>query len=253
MKMHVLSGGRLRMRKNVFYSDAERSEMLELPVSCYLLRHRQGNVLFDTGCHPSVVTDAEARWGSLARAMVPIFETPESLPNQLAALGLGGDDIDVVVNSHFHPDHCGCNEYFRKATVVCHENELDAARASDADKLGYQRADWDHPQRFQPINGAHDLFGDSRITLIPTPGHTPGCVVAQVQLERSGNFLLASDTVPMRVHLQRDELPRNTWNNDQAARSIGEVRRIERDGATVLFGHDAEQWQTLRKGAESYD
>ena len=47
MKMHLLSGGRLRMRKSVYFPDAERSESVELPVSCALFRHSQGNVLFE--------------------------------------------------------------------------------------------------------------------------------------------------------------------------------------------------------------
>ncbi len=53
MKMHLLSGGRLRMRKSIFMPDADKSETIELSVPCALLRHAQGNVLFDTGCHPS--------------------------------------------------------------------------------------------------------------------------------------------------------------------------------------------------------
>ena len=73
MKMHFLSGGRLRMRKSTFIPDAERSETIELPVTSALLRHAQGNVLFDTGCHPSVVDDAAARWGGLAKIMTPIM------------------------------------------------------------------------------------------------------------------------------------------------------------------------------------
>lgn len=64
MKMHMLSGGRLQMSKRTYLPDAARGEMIELPVSCVLLRHTQGNVLFDTGCHPDVATDPEgsARW-----------------------------------------------------------------------------------------------------------------------------------------------------------------------------------------------
>ena len=58
MKMHALSGGRVRMRKSVYVPDADRSETIELPVSCFLLRHPQGNVLFDTGCHPSVAGES---------------------------------------------------------------------------------------------------------------------------------------------------------------------------------------------------
>jgi len=54
MKMHVLSGGRLRMKKAIYYPDAGREETVDLPVSCILMRHAQGNVLFDTGCHPTI-------------------------------------------------------------------------------------------------------------------------------------------------------------------------------------------------------
>ena len=48
-------------------------------------------------------------------------------------------------------------------------------------------------------------------------------------------------------------MPRNTWNADALVKSLAEVRRIEARGATVLCGHDAAQWETLRKGADFYD
>ena len=92
MKMHFLSGGRLRMRKTVYLPQADRSEMIELPVSCVLLRHRQGTVLFDTGCHPSVAEDPEGRWGGLAKFMVPIMKPGEHVLASLGELGLTSDD-----------------------------------------------------------------------------------------------------------------------------------------------------------------
>ncbi|MGC1356533.1 MAG: N-acyl homoserine lactonase family protein, partial [Xanthobacteraceae bacterium] len=61
--MHVLSGGRLRVRKAMYDADAPRGETLDVPVSCILLRHDQGNVLFDTGCNPASAVDPQARWG----------------------------------------------------------------------------------------------------------------------------------------------------------------------------------------------
>jgi len=73
MKMHLLSGGRVRMRKAIFLPDAERSETIDMPVSCVLLRHSAGNVLFDTGCHPSLPDAPEERWGGLAKLMAPIM------------------------------------------------------------------------------------------------------------------------------------------------------------------------------------
>ena len=120
MKMHCLSGGRVRMRKSIYQPDAERDTTIELPVICILLRHQQGNVLFDTGCHPSVAENPHARWGGLARLMVPIMQPGDHVVNGLAGIGLTADDIDVVVCSHLHPDHCGCNAFFKRATFVIH-------------------------------------------------------------------------------------------------------------------------------------
>ncbi len=52
MKLHMLEAGTIRMRKNI-YVPAEKSELFDLPVSCALIRHEKGNILFDTGCHSS--------------------------------------------------------------------------------------------------------------------------------------------------------------------------------------------------------
>jgi N-acyl homoserine lactone hydrolase len=253
VKMHILSGGRLRMRKSIYLPDADRSETIELPVSSILLRDARGNVLFDTGCHPSVVQDAPARWGGLAKFIEPIMGPDDNVIAGLGALGLEPGDIDVVVCSHLHPDHCGCNEFFTRATVMAHARELEAARAANAADRGYVAADWDHPIRTESVTGERDLHGDGRIVLIPLPGHTPGSLAALVALERTGPVLLASDTVSVRVTLDTGILPKNTWNADALTRSLDEVRRIEASGATVICGHDAAQWATLRTGADFYD
>ena len=117
MKMHLLSGGRLRMRKSIFVPEADKSETIELSVPCALIRHPRGNVLFDTGCHPTVAEHAEARWGGLARPMTPIMPANENVVEALSSLGLSYDDIELVVCSHLHPDHCGCNSFFKRATL----------------------------------------------------------------------------------------------------------------------------------------
>jgi N-acyl homoserine lactone hydrolase len=253
MRMHFLSGGRIRVRRSLYYPTAERSETIELPVPCVLFRHPQGNVLFDTGCPPSVVTDAAGRWGELARVMTPVMPEGENVISALAGLDLKPDDIDVVVCSHLHPDHCGCNAFFKRATVVLHAREIEAARSATAKAQGYLAADWDHPMPIDEISGERDLFADGRIVLLPLPGHTPGTLSALVQLERSGTFLLASDTVSLRETLDDDLIPRNTWNADVLVKSLAEIRHIAARGVTVICGHDDRQWQTLRKGVDAYD
>jgi N-acyl homoserine lactone hydrolase len=88
---------------------------------------------------------------------------------------------------------------------------------------------------------------------VPLPGHTRGTIGALVALERSGAFFLASDTVSLRATLDTGVVPRNTWNGEALLKSLAEVKRIENGGATILCGHDAVQWEGLKKGAAFYD
>jgi glyoxylase-like metal-dependent hydrolase (beta-lactamase superfamily II) len=253
MKMHLLSGGRVRIRKSIFLPASDRSETIEIPVSSALLRHSQANVLFDTGCHPSVAEDPAGRWGGLAKLMVPIMQPGDHVLTGLADLGLKPDDIDVVVNSHLHPDHCGCNAFFRKATFLVHAEEVAVARAPTSEASGYIAAEWDNGMPTDEITGQRDVFGDGRIVLLPLPGHTPGSIGALAQLDRSGTFLLAGDTVSLRETLDTGIIPRNTWNGDELAKSLAEIRRIEASGVTILCSHDARQWAGLRKGRDAYE
>lgn len=253
MKMHVLSGGRLKMRRHIYFPDADRNESIELPVNCILLRHPKGNVLFDTGCHPDVVTNAEGRWGPLARVMTPVMSPQDNVISSLQAVGLAPDDIDIVVCSHLHPDHCGCNQFFKKARILVRAEELAVARSADALGAGYLPVEWDHPLNYQTVTTDLDLFDDGAIRLVHLPGHTPGTMGALVTLEHSGRFLLAADAVSIRANLDGDIIPKNTWNKDLCRESFAKVRAIEAEGATVICGHDDAQWQALRKLANRYD
>jgi N-acyl homoserine lactone hydrolase len=253
MKLQFLSAGRIRLKKSIYIKSADRSETFEAPVSSALIRHPQGNVLFDTGCHPSVVEHGEERWGPLMKVMTPVMRAEETLLPSLAAVGVNPDDIDVVVCSHLHPDHCGCNAFFKKASILVHARELEAAQSPGAEATGYLRADWDHGQPTDLISSERDVFGDGRVVLIPLPGHTPGTMGANVHLDRDGSFLLVSDAVSLRENLDTDTVPRNTWNAEALVKSFEEIRRIEKSGATVICGHDDAQWRRLRKGVEAYE
>ena len=253
MKMHLLDGGRLRMRKSIFVPGAEREETIELPVISTLFRHEKANVLFDTGCHPSVEHDAPARWGGMAKLMVPIAPPKADVISSLARLNLQPDDVDVVINSHLHPDHCGCNAFFRRASFICHEAEIAAASAENSETRGYLAHEWQLPMPMNAVSGAHDVLGDSRLVTIPLPGHTAGSMGLRAGLDRDGEWLLASDAVTLMRHLDNDEVPGNAWNAEQLLASYAEIRAIQAKGAQVLCGHDDAQWQRLKKGADAYE
>ncbi|MET0295144.1 MAG: N-acyl homoserine lactonase family protein [Phenylobacterium sp.] len=254
MKMHILSGGRLKMRSSVYYPDAAREDTFELPVLSVLLKHKQGNVLVDTGCSPDAAKDPVARWGAgLARYMPPIFEPGDAVVNQLPKAGLTADDIDVVVCTHLHPDHCGCNAYFKRATLIAHEAELAVAKAEGSDAQGYFQREWDHGGKIDELAGERDLFGDGKITLVPMPGHSAGMTVAVAALEKDGEFVIASDAVPVRAVLDKRYAPKNTWNAERAVAVLDEIARFEDKGATIILGHDDAQWKSLKTGEAFYE
>lgn len=253
MKMHILDGGRLRMKRRIYIPDAEKSEMIELPVISVLFRHPEGNVLFDTGCHPSVSQDAEARWGKLAGVMTPIGAHSQNVIDSLAGIGLGPGDIDVVFNSHFHPDHCGCNEFFTEARFVVHEAELTAAKSPDGPAMGFLPGEWDHPMPMQPVVDGHDVMGDGRLVCVHLPGHTDGLMGLLAQLEKTGRVLCVSDAVSLRRNLDNDEIPRNTSDPDALLASYDRIRAHEAAGAMIICGHDDDQVRALKMGADGYD
>jgi len=252
--MHILSAGRLRMRKSIYYPGARDDETFELPVLSALFKHRQGNVLFDTGCHPEVARDPVARWGApMTRLMGPIFSPEDAVVHQLPKAGLTADDVDVVVCSHLHPDHCGCNTFFKRATLIAHELEMKVARAADAGSMGYLRQEWDHGGAVDELSGDRDLFGDGKINLVHAPGHTAGSIVAVASLDRDGEFVIASDAAPVRESLDKRLAPTSSWNIDKTIAVVDELARMETKGATVIFGHDEAQWRTLKTGGEYYE
>ena len=202
MRMYLLSGGRLSMPRIVYYPDARPEDWFDMPVSCALFRHTQGVALFDTGCHPDAADHGEGRWGrSAVRYSKPIFRPEDAVIGQLPQAGLTAGDIDVVICSHLHYDHCGCNAFFERATVICQARELAAAGADNAERQGFLRREWDVGLPIQAIDGQLDVFGDGRLTLVTLPGHTPGSMGAHVVLDRSGTFLLASDAAPVAASL----------------------------------------------------
>lgn len=166
---------------------------IETTVSCVLLRHAQGNVLFDTGCHPDVTADPETRLGSLAKYMNPIMSADDHVLTSLKAVGLGPDDIGGCWFALTCIRIIAGNEFFRKATIFVHALEIEAANAPDALDRGHIRVDWDHRNSAAGHRPPDGCVRRRKITLIPLPGHSKERP-ALVKLDRSGEFLLASIT-----------------------------------------------------------
>ena len=243
MRVYALSCGSLEFDRSLFFPAAQPGTKLVSPVSSYLIVHPRGKVVFDTGIHCDALADPVARLGKRVAGLFAIrSRAGEDVVSQLAILGLRPDDIQYVVASHFHFDHCGCNSSFPRSTFLVQRAEMELARA---ERSRYNPKDWDHPLDYRLIDGEHDLFGDGSVVVLPTPGHTAG---HQSLWIRSGTtqFVLTSDAAYTREHLDQTILPGNVHDAGEMTHSLAVLRDLrDRRGVVLLYGHDAEQWNSI--------
>ncbi len=114
----MLDLGKLRLDKNFMVANSTvatartpnpRGQLLDIPVSAYYIEHPDGNILFDTGCHPDW-GGPNGRWpvDGLQELFPHVGGEECMLPARLDMMGVGPDDVDYVVLSHLHCDHAGC-------------------------------------------------------------------------------------------------------------------------------------------------
>jgi glyoxylase-like metal-dependent hydrolase (beta-lactamase superfamily II) len=218
---------------------------IRMPVPAFLIRHAQGDVLFDTGLHPDVAHDAKGRLGFLADVFATELGTDDVIGARLAALDVAKDRLRHVVLSHLHFDHAGGLASLPNARVVVQRRDWEAGHDPDlASALYFAREDFDHGHDVQLIDGEHDLFGDGRIVCLPTHGHPPGHQSLRVRLD-SGDVVLTADACYLRRTLETDHLPPSPFDRAAMLDSLRRLRALRDAGARIVFGHDAEAWASV--------
>jgi glyoxylase-like metal-dependent hydrolase (beta-lactamase superfamily II) len=217
------------------------SGAIRVPVPAYVIEHAGSVVVFDTGMHPGLRTDPAARIGGLAKAYVCDMPDGTALDERLASLDIGPDDVDSVIASHLHFDHAGGCALLPAARLVVQRTEWDEAMAVN-DGAVYNAHDFDCGHDRQLLDGEHDLFGDGRAVLIPTPGHTIGHQSLRLRLDDGREVVLCSDACYLRQALDDLAVPPFGHDLDQQRESMLALRALEATGAQLVFGHDPDQW-----------
>lgn len=219
---------------------------IRIPVPAYLIDHPKGRVLFDSGLHPDVQTDAAGRVGAeMAKTFEVEFRPGEEISKRLEALDIAADSIDYLVNSHLHWDHTGGNELIPNAKVIVQKKEWEAGKLPELiESNGFNSVDYDLGHKVQQIEGEFDLFGDGTVVTVPTYGHTPGHQSLKVRLA-SGDVVLAADSCYFRKTLEDLRLPNIVFDKEQMLESFQILRRLQTAGARIFYGHDPEFWQQV--------
>ena len=211
---------------------------LRVPVPAYVIEHAGQVVVFDSGMHPDLRVDPAARIGRLAAAYVCDLPPGTALDERVAALDVA---VDAVILSHLHFDHAGGCGLLPDARLVVQRSEWDEAMAVN-DGIVYNAVDFDCGHDRQLLDGEHDLFGDGRAVLIPTPGHTVGHQSLRLRLDDGREVILCGDSCYLRRALDDLAVPPFGHDVDQQRATMLALRALESAGAQLVFGHDPDQW-----------
>lgn len=220
-----------------------------VPVPGYLIQTGDGiNVLVDTGLPKSMIGETPGPFGTIR------FDENQYVVNQLAALGLKPNDIHYLVATHFDMDHAGNHEVFTDAELIVQRQHYELAK-SGFERFGRNREHWDAPGlRYRQIEGDTELLPG--IELIESSGHVPGHQAVLVRLPETGPVLLAIDALPRQIGLDADKRVKSPLDMDEEGVRASAHKLVDlakREHVTLIVcGHDAEQWQTLKKAPEYY-
>lgn len=213
----------------------------EMPVSCWVIEHPKGRVLFDSGLHVDLLESSE-RLGAAASLFKVAMKG--GLDAQLEAAGVDPASIDILVFSHLHWDHSGGTHAIPNARLLVQKKEWASASEDDGAMRGYNRKDFDLGHDVVKLEGEHDIFGDGTVVCVPTPGHTAGHQSLRVMLE-SGPVLLVGDCCYWEEMLEKMILPPFGYDKQEQLRSMEKLKAMREAGAVLFFGHDRAQWLSL--------
>jgi len=182
---------------------ADEKNRIRLSLNCLLIKTEKALVLVETGIGPKMEQKS--------RDIYRVEREPGLVPS-LEELGFKAEDINFVINTHLHFDHCGGNTYrnekgevvptFSKAKYIIQKEEWEyALNPSERDKASYLSENFLPLEKYDLvclIEGAKEITEGVEVFL--APGHTSShqCVKAQSQ-EKVLFFL--GDLVPTSAHI----------------------------------------------------
>lgn len=252
LEIFVVSDGRFRLDGGAMFSvvpkvlwerhlAADERNRVTLGLNCLLIRSAGKTLLVETGTGEKLGPKGENIYG---------IDHSVNLLETLQSHGVAPGDVDCVINTHLHFDHCGWNTRwdkdgrpvptFPRARYYVQRGEYEhALQPTERDRASYL------PENFRPLADTHQwvwLEGDTEIApgveVVRVPGHTRDMQCVRLTAAGRTAFFFA-DLVPTRAHLPSawimgyDLYPLTTL--EQKKRWIPEAVRNE---WLCFFAHD---------------
>ena len=250
-RLYVFDCGTLVYNKPEDYN-LTRDEVKDsnMGVTCYLVVHPRGMLIFDTGLNDRLV--GRPLYENVLEGYGQIkFNT---LSGQLADIGVRPANIDYLVLSHYHWDHIGNAGDFTGSTWLVYKADRDQMFNSTARAYPwFNQYSALENSKTMLLSGDHDVFGDGTVVVLATPGHTEGHCSLLVRLKNTGPVLLSGDL----YHYAEERDLRRMPEEEKTTGTVESRQRIEelvrRTGAQLWIGHSMEFFRTVRKSPAWYD
>jgi N-acyl homoserine lactone hydrolase len=224
---------------------------VDFVVTCYLIVHPKGTLMWDVGVIPDSAFKADG-----APVTEGISTVARPLLPQLAAVGYQPSDITYLALSHYHSDHTANANAFAGATWIVQQADRDVMFADKPQGII-------KPEHYGALrnsktivlhNEDHDVFGDGTVVLKTAPGHTPGHQVLFVKLAKTGPLLLAGDLYHYPEERVFKRFPSFEFNKEQSAISRAAMDDfMKQTGAVMWIEHDKPTHAKLKKAPAFYE
>lgn len=219
---------------------ADERNRIVLAMNCLLIRAGRKNILVESG--------AGDKWDAKRRDIY-CFEGSPRLPQQLEQHGVKPSDVDLVINTHLHFDHCGWNTQlnggkprptFPNAKYIVQRRDLEHAKnPTERDRASFILDNYvpvEEANQWELLDGEKEIVPG--VTVFPVPGHTHA--MQCVKLEGGGKTaIFLADLVPSTAHLPLawimgfDLFPLTTLENRKKI-----LPQVARHEWLALFAHD---------------
>ncbi|MFK7940651.1 MAG: N-acyl homoserine lactonase family protein [Roseovarius sp.] len=238
-----------------------------LPLQAFVIAHRDGLVLFDTGIDPAIVFDKSYIKQAIGRFLLKrIFrfhlKASDRIDHALARAGVAARDVSTAIISHLHFDHVGGIAHIPQADLLVSAREWAMLSEPHPEREWILREHIEIPDAkwrqitFQPsddalfegFEGIHDVAGDGSMILLPTPGHTAGSMSLLIRREGWDPILLVGDLTYEAALLEQDIVP-GTGDKETLLASFAKVRALRRrlPGLVIVASHDVAAETALSK------
>jgi N-acyl homoserine lactone hydrolase len=219
--------------------------MRVVPIEISTFKWPYGPLAGERGVVVAYAVEADSRWvlfdtgiGPAHPELADYETTTRPIRDALGEAGVPVERVAAIVNCHLHFDHCGQNSAFPGVPIYAQQAEWDAAHEPEytiPEWVDFEGAD------YRILDGGAHLL--PQISILPTPGHTPGSQSLAIDSETE-RIILAGQACFSPQEWDgagSGEGPEGAWSRERYDASIAHMKALDPD--VVWFAHAREPWR----------